>query len=396
MCGINGLVFLNNVERSSEMWTAIRYVFDEALVETEARGKHATGLTVQRRDGAYYDFYKSDISASAMATYDSEYDRVISAIGPWTSSIISHTRWYTKGKPENNLNNHPFDIGNIVGVHNGTVANDDDLFKKNKDAFTRVAEVDSEIIYQLINHHNKESITHEGLKNALEKTFLRGMFALAFAHKNQPNLVHIVKQERPMDFVLWEEAGVLLFNSDKAYIHNAFDKLKRAGKRFGFNDVATLKDLEVKKDTYTVLDANASTFEEMVSPAKDLFLISSAVKTTYTGGTGTTTYSGSKNDLNRSYTHVSATDSIGRVIEGELDPISGEIIIFSSVLMTEVGEDDDGSGLIDSDEEVWCIECGGQLQEHEKTASYNEGAKHHNDFYCTDCHEIALSSVFRG
>ncbi|WP_336784094.1 hypothetical protein [Paenibacillus illinoisensis] len=392
MCGINGMVFLNNFERSEEMWTAIRYVFDEALVETEARGKHATGLTVQRRDGAFYDFYKSDISATAMATYDDEYNRIVGSIGPWTSSIISHTRWYTKGKPENNLNNHPFDIGKIVGVHNGTVANDDELFKKYTDKFTRVGEVDSEIVYQLINHHNQEEITHDGLKLALEKTFLRGMFALAFAHKDQPSLVHIVKQERPMDFVLWEEAGVLLFNSDKEYIHNAFDKLKRAGKRFGFNGEVTLKLVEVKKDTYTVLDSNANTFEEMVKPAKELFLISSAVKTTYGNSSGTTYPTGGKN-ANTNYTSVSATDSIGRVIEGELDPITGEIIIFASTVMSEVGGNDDGSEM---EESVWCIECGGELQEHEKHSSYNEGAVTHNDYYCEDCHSKALSSVFAG
>jgi amidophosphoribosyltransferase len=394
MCGINGMVFLNNVVRTEEMMKVIRFMFSELLVETQDRGHHATGLAHFRRDGAY-EMHKSPVSADLFTTYDETYDSILNNLSNETSLVISHTRWYTKGKPDNNDNNHPFDIGNVIGVHNGTVGNDDYLFSQNKENFTRIAEVDSEIIYQLINFHNKDAITFEGLQEALEKSYLRGMFALAFAHKNQPNLLHVVKQERPMDFVCWQEAGVAIFNSDKKYIYNAFNKLARIGKLFGVNVPYTLTEYKLDEDRYLTLDANADSFDAMFSEPQKLFLISTA-KTTYnytntTRGVGCGTGNAG---CGTNTTKVSAADSIGRIIEGELDTISGEVIIYVGGI-TNVGENDDGSDL-GAEETVYCVECDTELQEHEIHAAYNEGASETDSYYCKSCHEKALTGLFAG
>ena len=395
MCGINGLVLLKNVVRTEEMMTAIRFIFDEVLVATQERGHHATGLAVFKREAsensALYDFYKAPVDAKMLTTYDSSYEDIMGNIDKNTGSIISHTRWFTKGKPNNNLNNHPFDIGNVIGVHNGTISNDDYLFKTNTDNFTRIAEVDSEIIYQLINFHNKDKITYEGLKVALEDSMLRGMFALAFSHKNQPNLVHIVKQERPMDFMMWEEAGVVIFNSQKSFILDAFDKLARVGKRFGITVPATLKEYKLESDSYITLDANAESFDTVFSKPQSMLLLSSAVKTTYNDNNW---YNRGINTNVKNGVKITASDSVGRMIEGELDTISGEVIIFASTQMNTVGEDDDGSGLGDEDGFIFCIECEAELQEHEVKASYNEGAHQTETYYCGSCHQEALTSVF--
>src|SRR5205085_6201432 len=124
---------------------------------------------------------------------------------------------------------------------------------------------DSEVIYQLINFCNpSDGVTYEGLKAALEDTLLRGVFALAFVNKNTPNLLHIVKQERPMDLIYWEEAGVLFYNSDKKYIHTAFQRINRSGKRFGFYFATTLKEIKLEENKYITIDANAESLETMI------------------------------------------------------------------------------------------------------------------------------------
>jgi glucosamine 6-phosphate synthetase-like amidotransferase/phosphosugar isomerase protein len=392
MCGINGMVFLNGVTRSEEMLKAIRFVFDEVLVETQDRGHHATGLAHFRKDGQYYETHKAAQAADVFTTYDEVYDSIVNHFDDRTSVVISHTRYYTKGKPDNNNNNHPFDIGNIVGVHNGTVANDDDLFKKNESNFKRNAEVDSEIIYQLINHYNNDEITFEGLQEALEKSLIRGGFALAFANKNQPHLLHIIKQERPMDIVYWKEAGVIIYNSEKKFIDNAFAKCKRIGKRFGIQVVATLETFALLPDRYITINSNAETFKDAISEPQKLYLASNTTKTTYTGtGCGTT---GNGCGTTGTGTRVTAADSIGRIIEGELDTISGEVIIFTGQrdTVTTVGEGDDGSDL-SVVEIFYCIECENQLQEHETHASYNEGAAATESYYCKECYNNALHSV---
>jgi glucosamine 6-phosphate synthetase-like amidotransferase/phosphosugar isomerase protein len=385
MCGISGIVLLKK-ERTENMWAAIRYLFDEILVETQDRGHHATGLVSFLRDGSSYEMHKAAVEAKMFTTFDEQYDSIIRNIDDNTASIISHTRYYTKGKPDNNNNNHPFDIGNVVGVHNGTISNDDELFKQYEGRFERIAEVDSEIIYQLINYYNQDKITYQGLRNALEETKLRGMFALAFAHKAQPHLVHIVKQDRPMDFVYWEEAGVLFFNSEKKFILDSFNKLRRVGKRFNICETFTLKEYELKANNYVMLDSTADSYETMISEPVSILIASSVSKVTYTNNE----YWNTRGTNSTNSTRVSASDSIGMIIEGELDPITGEVIIYTSAQAAGVDEEDGE----EENEIVFCAECEDALQEHEVHAAYNEGAANDNTYYCAKCHQQALTALF--
>src|SRR5687768_4116313 len=46
---------------------------------------------------------------------------------PATQALI-HVRDYTKGHPSIEANNHPVRHGSVVGIHNGIIANDDELF----------------------------------------------------------------------------------------------------------------------------------------------------------------------------------------------------------------------------------------------------------------------------
>lgn len=407
MCGINGIVFQKGINRDTAMLNQIRFLFDELMVETQSRGEHATGIVAFKRDGSYA-FHKAAVNAVEITTRDEKFRGIVNGFDNDSSIVIAHTRYYTKGKPDNNLNNHPFDIGGIVGVHNGTVANDDQLFKDNKDNFTRMAEVDSEIVYQLINHHNPNRITLEGLKTALEKTYLRGLFALAFAHKNDPNRVHIVKQEKPMSLAYWEEAGLVIFNSEDTLIKNAFSKLRRAGLRWGFDTNLTVKYLTLKDDTYVTINANAEKEENLVSARKKLFILSSATKNYYNNGrgaastgtsatscgTGTTGSAKTSCGTGNNFRSVTATDSIGRVIEGELDVESGEVIIYTPSQITNVGSNDDGHGAEQAAiEAIDCTECGQELGDDEIEASYNEGAENDKSYVCKTCYQKALDSV---
>jgi glucosamine 6-phosphate synthetase-like amidotransferase/phosphosugar isomerase protein len=368
MCGINGMVFLKGVKRDKAMMDKIRFVFDQLLFETQDRGEHATGIASFKRDGSY-ELYKKDINADKMTRLDENYRKIVDNFnGKDSSVIISHTRYYTKGKPDKNFNNHPFDIGNVVGLHNGSVKNDDFLFGKHKENFTRVGEVDSEIIFQLINHHNKENISIKGLKKALEDTWIRGLFALAFVHKNDSNTLHLIKQEKPMYVAFWQEAGIVIFNSDDDYITKAFHTLERVGQSFGLKNAK--QDVKIKKiadDRYFSVSANATTLEEAVSEETKIYLESSNYNYK-TGGTGTRTTTTSKST--NKYETVTATDSKGLVLQGEIDTATGEVVIWSS---DDITDSDDGSGLNETEtfEEVICFECNDVMTEEDLTASFN-------------------------
>jgi glucosamine 6-phosphate synthetase-like amidotransferase/phosphosugar isomerase protein len=374
MCGINGMVFLKGVERNPQMMAKIRFIFDELMVETMDRGEHATGVASFKRDGSY-EFHKNNINADKMTTDDEKYREIVRNFdGDNTSVVIAHTRYLTKGVASNMNNNHPFDIGNVVGLHNGSAKNDDTLFKKYEKEFTRVGEVDSEIVFQLINHYNKDNITLGGLRKALEDTKLRGLFALAFVHKNDTNTLHLVKQEKPMYVAYWQEAGIIIFNSIDDYISKAFRKLERVGHNFGLKDVKqTVKIKKVTDDRYFTVSANATTKEEAISEEVRFYIESSnytyynRTSGTTTGGTTTRTTQTRTNK----YETVTATDSKGLVLQGEVDTATGEVIIWSTDDVTTSDDLNSDDGIIEEVVEFECMECGDPVTEEEISASYN-------------------------
>jgi glucosamine 6-phosphate synthetase-like amidotransferase/phosphosugar isomerase protein len=89
-----------------------------------------------------------------------------------TRQALLHVRDYTKGGPEIEANNHPIRHGAVVGVHNGVIANDDELLERyglqrSEPGMT----VDSEAIFALM-----ESRLHD--PRALSE--LRGAMAAAW------------------------------------------------------------------------------------------------------------------------------------------------------------------------------------------------------------------------
>jgi glucosamine 6-phosphate synthetase-like amidotransferase/phosphosugar isomerase protein len=66
------------------------------------------------------------------------------------TKLLLHVRDYTKGHPSLSANNHPIRHGSVVGIHNGIIENDEELFAKH--GIGRAAPemtVDSEIIFAL-------------------------------------------------------------------------------------------------------------------------------------------------------------------------------------------------------------------------------------------------------
>ena len=66
------------------------------------------------------------------------------------TQLLVHVRDYTKGHPSIAANNHPIRHGAVVGIHNGIIVNDDELFDRH--GFERAEPemtVDSEAIFAL-------------------------------------------------------------------------------------------------------------------------------------------------------------------------------------------------------------------------------------------------------
>ena len=89
------------------------------------------------------------------------------------TQVLAHVRDYTKGHPTIEANNHPIRHGAVVGVHNGIIANDDEIFARY--GFAREEPsmtVDSEAIFALAEHAEGSSEALEELYGAMATAWL--------------------------------------------------------------------------------------------------------------------------------------------------------------------------------------------------------------------------------
>ena len=107
------------------------------------------------------------------------------------TKLLVHVRDYTKGHPSLAANNHPIRHGDVVGVHNGIIRNDDDLFERHR---IQRAEpgmtVDSEIIFALAERSRGRTA------GALEQLY--GSMATAWLDEGRSELVLARGLGRPL------------------------------------------------------------------------------------------------------------------------------------------------------------------------------------------------------
>src|SRR3954453_6360257 len=135
MCGIAGL---SVADAGLLDPTAVTRLLAAGIAE---RGRDATGFAHHDEHGVV----RVDKDSVPLSRF---FDRI--ALPADTRAAIAHVREFTKGVPGVNDNNHPIRYGAIVGVHNGHLRNDDDLFDRfEKPRSTPEITVDSEAIMML-------------------------------------------------------------------------------------------------------------------------------------------------------------------------------------------------------------------------------------------------------
>ena len=84
-----------------------------------------------------------------------------------------HVRDYTKGHPTIAANNHPIRHGCVVGIHNGIIVNDEELFHRHGLArHEPEMTVDSEAIFALVNAHGSTPAVLEELVGAMATAWI--------------------------------------------------------------------------------------------------------------------------------------------------------------------------------------------------------------------------------
>jgi glucosamine 6-phosphate synthetase-like amidotransferase/phosphosugar isomerase protein len=102
-----------------------------------------------------------------------------------TRQALVHVRDYTKGHPTIAANNHPVRHGRVVGIHNGIIANDDELFARHEiERHEPEMTVDSEVIFALVDAHGSRTEVLEELVGAM---------AAAWVDERDPTVLHVAR-----------------------------------------------------------------------------------------------------------------------------------------------------------------------------------------------------------
>jgi glucosamine--fructose-6-phosphate aminotransferase (isomerizing) len=231
MCGIAGY----SLSPSSRLdRTLAAQVLLAAIAE---RGADAVGYAF-RGDGLSTRLHKQRSGASQLLEDVS--------IPAQASQLVLHVRDYTKGHPRIEANNHPVRHGAVVGVHNGIILNDDEIFAAR--GFEREAPemtVDSEAIFALAEAEPASA-------RVLEE--LHGSMATAWLDEREPDVLYVARGVgRPL-WVGQGEEGVIFASTEVA--------LEMVEDYLGLE----LQKHEVEEGTLIGLEAGRTVLHERFSP----------------------------------------------------------------------------------------------------------------------------------
>jgi glucosamine 6-phosphate synthetase-like amidotransferase/phosphosugar isomerase protein len=192
MCGIAGysLSSRSGIERT--------LAAQALLAGIAERGADAAGYAYRVPGDALPVVTKQRTSASLLL------ERI--AVPATATELLVHVRDYTKGHPSVPANNHPVRHGPVVGVHNGIIANDDELLAPHSCARAEPRmTVDSEAIFALAAHSRNDPRALEALSGAM---------AAAWLDRREPGVVFAARGSgRPL--WLGRGRGAVFFTSTR-------------------------------------------------------------------------------------------------------------------------------------------------------------------------------------
>lgn len=218
MCGIFGVGLLAG---HSANLRDIEQIVSTLFINSMMRGLDAAGIALVSQSSIH--ILKDKGQASELLASKEYADFIKLYFTNKTLHIMGHTRSETKGSHKDNVNNHPIVAGDFVGIHNGKISNDEELFKKLEArgyAF-RSGQVDSEIIFRMLDYgkkYEKCSTINSIITSSLA---LIGGFAVACTERETPHILYLFKNTPPIALHKFHDSGVIIYASLDSYIDEA-------------------------------------------------------------------------------------------------------------------------------------------------------------------------------
>tara|TARA_R110000824_G_scaffold272742_2_gene461252 strand:+ start:578 stop:1648 length:1071 start_codon:yes stop_codon:yes gene_type:complete len=240
MCGIFGYAKKHNAQNDNQidkLKEVLTYLADESVV----RGQDSTGISMMTPNSR--QTYKATAPSSEVVQHDAWESIILERVNRDSTIVIGHVRLATHGAVTER-NAHPFEIGEVVGAHNGVIYN----YNKLADKYNKTIEVDSEVIFASLNNNPMDK--------ALEQ--LEGDFAVSWV-KESNKIINLARESsRPLHVAYWKKARILLWASTEEILKSS---LKRAG--------LNLKHNELESERIYSFDTDM--FERGYKPTKTMF-----------------------------------------------------------------------------------------------------------------------------
>lgn len=350
MCGILGmLAFEAGKDFKEELrQEAMIFLSSELLQLTQPRGKDATGISTLFSDCDYMGLKMGIPSADFVSRFGGTEKDFDGYLNIWRNKksparmVVGHCRKSSVGNSDDNVNNHPIKVEDIIGVHNGTLTNHDKIFE-HLDC-KRDGKVDSEAIFRLLHHYTKngtEPFTTEAVLEVCKR--LTGSYSCLSFSGNNPYQMVGFRDARPMELLLVKPLKLLLITSDSEFSKHAIFRYNKMANLYQSGDIKfpPLKktDVELKTlpdDHLYIFDSRKEVDAD--SKLDDLFITKKILRTNKIWNSKTTTANTNYN-TNRHYNsyHAGNTDSKETPANAPAKTIKRTTVIHESGKATRVG-----------------------------------------------------------
>lgn len=223
MCGIAGMVRLTDTPIEAAQLKTL-------LIGLQPRGGDATGIATVR--GERIAVYKNDTIAWKFCASKQTDNFLDANLDPTTDMVLLHTRAVSRGSAWKNENNHPLYAGKSAVVHNGTLHNDDELFRDMK--LERKAETDTDLLRAILDKHGA---TREAIRQLKR---IRGSCAIAAVSPDNPGQLILGRAGSPLvlaytdDFFIWSSTKEPIYRAMRTWKewHGMFFQAARVDLKF--------------------------------------------------------------------------------------------------------------------------------------------------------------------
>lgn len=236
MCGIFGIIAKENKYSRNELVT----ILEDIAKLSQVRGKDSSGLAVRFEAKKQIDVLKGPVSIDKLLKTD-EYSSLKNSIlterkTESTNNVfaaLGHARLVTNGSQLEDVNNQPVVKDGIVGIHNGIIVNENELWEKHSN-LKREYEIDTEILFALI----RKNLSNNSLlrSSTLAVSELFGTVSTGFMLNDNDEFV--IFTNNGSLYILTNFSDLLIFASEKNILSSLAQKHNNI-----FNSNFTLKQV---------------------------------------------------------------------------------------------------------------------------------------------------------